>query len=77
MGRSLFGGVEFGFESLQIEDYGAPAFQLEKSFRLQAGQIALNQLTDGPKLRGQFLVSARQREFHARRRRLSFALSKM
>ena len=60
-GRSLIGGVQFGFEGLQIRNDGAAAFELEQAFHLQAGEIAGDQLADGAELRGQFLVAAGQR----------------
>ena len=61
--RELLSGLEFGFQSLRIEDDHAATLDLQHPFRLEAGKIPGDEFAHGADLLGQLLVAGWQRDF--------------
>jgi hypothetical protein len=61
----LLTGLEFCFQSFEIDDGEVAAFDFKDCFRLKAGKIPRNQLANGANLRRQFLVVGGQDNLNA------------
>ena len=70
----LIGGSDFRFQGLQITEDDTAAVNLQYAFRLQPGEIARDQLSDSPNLRGEFLIAGGKSDFDSSRRPLSLIL---
>lgn len=53
----LFGGVDFVLQGLEVGNADRASVHDNELLGLKAAQVAGNQLTNGPDLRGQFLIA--------------------
>ena len=72
--RLLRSDIENSRHTFQVFDHDLPGIHFQQSFGLQPREIARDQLANRSELVGQFLVAARQSEFHSSCSPLAFTL---